>query len=115
MGSLIAILLIAGVIWFWADSLRIREQALRCCDNACKQLNVQLLDQTVALSHLTLARDPEGRLSLRRWYIFEFSTNGGDRCRGSVCLLGSEIEIIRMEHPQGPLIMGSDKEVHRIQ
>lgn len=107
MGSLIAILVIAGIVWFWAHSLWIRERVLRQCARTCKQMNVQLLDQTVALSRLALGRDPQGRLSLRRWYVFEFSTDGGDRCKGCVGLLGSRIECVRMEYPQGPIIMGS--------
>ena len=107
MGSLIAILTIAGIVWLWAHNLRIREHVLRHCARTCKQLNVQLLDQTVALSRLALARDPAGRLSLRRWYTFEFSTDGGDRCKGYVGLLGSRIECVRMEHPQGIIIMSS--------
>jgi hypothetical protein len=106
MGSLMAILAIAGIVWFWARSLRIREHVLRHCARTCKQLNVQLLDQTVALSRLALARDPAGQISLRRWYTFEFSTDGGDRCKGYVGLLGSRIECVRMEHPQGPIIIG---------
>jgi hypothetical protein len=107
MGSLMAILVIAGIVWFWAHSLWIRERVLRHCARTCKQMNVQLLDQTVALSRLALDRDPQGRLSLRRWYVFEFSTDGGDRCKGCVGLLGSRIECVRMEYPGGPIIMGS--------
>ena len=102
-----AILVIAGIVCFWAHSLWNRERVLRHCARTCKQMNVQLLDQTVALSRLALDRDPQGRLSLRRWYVFEFSTDGGDRCKGCVGLLGSRIECIRMEYPEGPIIMGS--------
>jgi hypothetical protein len=107
MGSLMAILVIAGIVWFWAHSLWIRERVLRHCARTCKQMNVQLLDQTVALSRLALDRDPQGWLSLRRWYVFEFSTDGGDRCKGCVGLLGSRIECVRMEYPEGLIIMGS--------
>ncbi len=116
MESLTAILVMVGMIWFWVNSLRLREHVLRRCASACEQTNVQLLDQTVALVRLALARNLEGQLSVRRWYIFEFSTDGGDRHKGSVSLLGSHIEFIRMEHPEGPLIMGSDEDkIHRIQ
>lgn len=115
MGSLLIILVMVGIVWFWANSLKIRERVLRRCASACEQLDVQLLDQTVALARLALARDQEGRLSVRRWYIFEFSTDGGDRHQGSLSLLGSRIEFVRMEHPQGPLIMFSNEEIYRIQ
>ena len=117
MGPFIAILVMVGIVWFWANSLRIREKVLRRCASACTQLDVQLLDQTVALARLALARNAEGRVVLRRWYRFEFSTDGGDRRRGSVCLLGPKIEFISLDHPQGPVIMDidADKGIHRIQ
>lgn len=105
--GVIAIFLIIGLVWFWADCMRAKELALRVCVRACEQMHVQLLEQTVAFSRLALARDQGGQLCLRRWYGFEFSTDGGDRRRGSAALLGPAVELVRMEHPGGAVILGS--------
>ena len=110
------LVLLAGGCWFWVDSLRSRELVLRHCTRYCLQLNVQLLDQTVFLTRLRPARDRDGHPCLRRWYSFDFSTDGGDRCKGNIRLLGSRVELIRMEHPEGPVILESDEDnVHRLQ
>jgi hypothetical protein len=106
MTILAAIFAVGAVIWFWSDSLRAREQALRVCGAACRQLEVQFLDQTVAVYKLGLARDPRGRLRLRRFYGFEFSIDGVDRYRGQAVLLGHALELLQMDHPDGPLYQG---------
>lgn len=104
-GAVFTLLLIAGAVWFWIGSMRAREQTLARARRVCEQMNVQLLDQTVALSRLWVRRDSHGRLRLWRWYSFEFSTSGADRHRGAASLLGDQIQFVRLEHPQGPIII----------
>ncbi len=70
----------------------------------CKEMDVQLLDQTVRIARLRLGRDERGRIRLRRFYVYDFSIDGQDRWFGVAILLGQNIEYIRMEHPQGPII-----------
>jgi hypothetical protein len=84
--SLFAIAVILALGWFWSDSLRARDLALRECKKACGAANAQLLDQTVALAGLSLTRNAEGRVSIRRRYRFEFSLDGGDRYAGQITL-----------------------------
>lgn len=96
--------LLAGLVWFWTDSTRIREYVLRHCVRLCKDINVQMLDQTVKFTRLRLARDGSGRVQIRRFYEYEFSIDGVDRWRGNVVLLGKKIEDSRMDHPDGPII-----------
>lgn len=106
MTTLLAIFALGAVLWFWSESLRARERALRVCAGACRQLDVQLLDQTVAVYKLGLGRDGQGRLRLRRYYGFEFSTDGANRYRGHAVWLGRALELLQMDHPDGPLIQG---------
>jgi Protein of unknown function (DUF3301). len=102
MGTLLTILLVSlALFWFWSDSLRARERALRACDNACTELHVQLLDQTVALSALGLRRGRTGRIHLERVYTFEFSADGVARCKGWAALRGTTVEYVHMDHPGG--------------
>ncbi len=115
VSSLIVLIAIGVVIWYWSESLRSREQALRICADACRQMNVQLLDQTVAVRRLGIGRDGGGRIRLRRDYGFEFSIDGVERYRGHVVLLGRFLEYLQMQHPDGAVIQGpaADRVVRR--
>lgn len=92
-------------LWFVLDSLRAREQALHACQSACREMDVQLLDHTVALARLRLVRDARGRVRLRRRYGFEFSTGGTDRWRGHVDLLGLIVTGVELQGPTGAIIL----------
>ncbi len=94
----ISVLLVIGVgLWFWRDSLGAREQARAASSRACRQVNVQLLDDTVALERLWLRRDRDGRLKWERLYVFEFTDTGHRRQTGSVLLVGWRVEVLHME------------------
>lgn len=82
----------AAVVWFWVDSMRVRERAVTLCAGLCRTHEVQLLDQTVALSTLSVARNARGRLQFRRRYRFEFTRSGAARDSGTIVMLGSLME-----------------------
>ncbi len=84
-------------LWYWYDSMRAREQALRVGRGACERDGLQLLDDTVQCVRLRLARDEAGRLRLRRTYRFEFSDTGVNRRDGSMVLHGAQVESLYME------------------
>ena len=95
---LIGFFLVSGIgLLFWRDSLGAREQARAASARACQQINVQLLDDTVALERLWLRRDRAGRLKLERLYLFEFTDTGQRRQVGSVLLVGWRVEVVHME------------------
>ncbi len=91
-----AILVFAAVVWLWFDSLRVREAAVQAARAACSAEGVLLLDDTVAISALTLARNHAGRLRLQRAYDFEYSDTGNNRLRGGIVLLGREVTMINV-------------------
>jgi Protein of unknown function (DUF3301) len=97
MTPLFVLLLIAMLTWFWYDTMRARERAVRAGKQRCEQEGLQLLDETVALCALRLRRNGSGRLALRRVYAFEFSDNGNNRRAGSVTLLGGNVESLYLE------------------
>ena len=66
------IVLIAGGIALWLDSLRARERAVQAGRAACKRYDLQFLDETVSFTRLRLARGEDGNLKIRRTYTFEF-------------------------------------------
>ncbi|MCP4043918.1 MAG: DUF3301 domain-containing protein [Gammaproteobacteria bacterium] len=96
---------IVCLLWFWNDSLQARELALKICANACRQNGVQLLDQTVALVRMGMGRNPRGVLQVRRFYGFEFSTDGDQRWPGRAVLLGRSVEYLHLELPDGTTII----------
>ncbi len=94
--DLLPLLLLAGGVWFWMDSLKTREVALLAAGAACARYGFQFLDETVATERLRVSRDRNGRVCLRRVYRFEFSDTGNNRRPGSVVMLGREVEMVQL-------------------
>ena len=90
------LVLLAGVGWFWLDGLKARDAALQAARRACGAEGLQLLDDTVSIASLKPARDDDGRLLLQRVYSFEYSDTGDNRRRGSVALLGHNVNLINI-------------------
>lgn len=107
----IFILVVGALIWFWLDSLKARETGIRAVRQACADEGLQLLDETVAGRFRGLARDGDGRLRLRRIFDFEYSDNGDNRRRGSISLLGQEVEVLHLR-PQLYVIPGPHETLH---
>lgn len=105
MDAFILIVVIAGLVWFWMDSLRSREYATKRCHAFCSQNRVQLLDQSIHLKKVFPARK-NGRIRLRRFYAFEFSINGADRYNGVTVEYNNSIEYLSLLHPDGEIIQG---------
>jgi hypothetical protein len=94
--EVIGILLLAGIAWLWLDSLNAREAAIRAAREVCAAEGLLLLDDTVAITGLKLARDEHGRLKLQRAYDFEYSDTGNNRLKGSVVLRGRRLVVINV-------------------
>ena len=62
----------------------------------CTHEDVQLLDHTVVLKKISLARSNRSLLALRRTYQFEFSTIGDIRYPGAIRLIGDRVEHIEL-------------------
>ncbi|MGD8910488.1 MAG: DUF3301 domain-containing protein [Chromatiales bacterium] len=98
--SLNFLLLLSLVIWFWRDSLRVRESATRICRQACKSYGVQFLDQTVALQRLRLRWIHSGP-HLQRTYQFDYSLEGEGRRTGHLVMLGGQHLSLHLNLPEG--------------
>lgn len=95
--SLLLLLALAALGWFWFGSMSALEVARNAGRQVCGNANVQFLDDTVAGTGLTVVRDEYGRRVLRRTYRFEFSETGNSRLDGRVVLLGGKVESVTME------------------
>jgi hypothetical protein len=71
--DIFGLLLLAASGWLWYDSLKAREMAVSSARAACSSENLLLLDDTVAIQRISLGRDNEGVLRIRRIYAFEYS------------------------------------------
>lgn len=99
MLELTDLVLVFGVCWFGWYTLqvaRIKEVTVQAVQRRCEADGVQLLDSTVVLHRLTLARDARGWLRVRRIYSFEFTATGEDRNGGLVAVLGNRLEAIEL-------------------
>jgi uncharacterized protein DUF3301 len=85
--TMLPLVLILFGFYMWQSALKAREQARAISHALCAQARVQLLDQTVSLQRLGVARGSDGWLHLRRRYRFELSTDGVDRHQGTLELL----------------------------
>ena len=91
--SLIALILLG---WLWFDSTQAREIGIRAAKASCEAENIQLLDATVSIAGLSLARNDDGQLALRRTYSFDYSDTGDNRRRGSLVMLGHEVLVVNI-------------------
>ena len=97
MTQLLPILVIGALAWFWWDSGRARETAIRAARQACQNCGVQFLDQTVALRSIRVRRDPVGQLRLFRKYTFELSHNGTERDKGYAVMVGQQLADMHLD------------------
>ena len=89
--GLILLVILAGLMWFWQNTLYVRELALRAAQEICLSQRLQLLDATVTLQRMVLRRSV-GRLLLHRTFQFSYSSDGGDRNTGFVIVAGNHVE-----------------------
>jgi hypothetical protein len=90
--ALVVLLIVGSLIIAWSSARNAAELARRNADALCKRHGLQLLDQTVALARVRLARDADGRIALERRFNFDFSSDAVDRQRGSLVLIGDELQ-----------------------
>jgi hypothetical protein len=83
------ILVLLGLAWH--SALGAREIAREHARHLCRRARLQLLDETVALEALRPQRDHDGHWQLARRYAFDVSSDGHDRLRASLRMLGNEL------------------------
>lgn len=94
--EIVLLLFCAAIAWLWLDSIKAREAAVAAAREACAVEGLMLLDDTVAITAVKLARDHDGHVKLQRAYQFEFSDTGDNRRQGSVVLLGRRVVVFNV-------------------
>jgi len=90
------VLLGGGVFYLWRSSL-FTTRARELADAHCRQLDLQLLDQSMVICALWPVRGADGRWALRRRYRFEFSSTGDQRYQGELVMIGLRLEHIELD------------------
>jgi len=65
--------------------------------NHCKQLELQLLDDSMVITGLWPVRSVAGSLVFRRTYRFEFASIGDRRYQGEIVMIGMQLVHIELE------------------
>jgi hypothetical protein len=95
--DLILIALLLGAYLYWSNGQQAKEIALKAVRAHCQRLEVQMLDEYVALSCIRLRREQAGKIRFQRTFLFEFSSTGSERYNGVCVMLGKRVESIQME------------------
>ena len=89
LGNMFVLMLLAtGAAWLWHNH-GLRERALEQVKQHCKKLDIDLLDENVALKKIGLVPDANGRKRLARVYDFEFTVTGEQRHTGTITQFGA--------------------------
>ena len=83
--------------------MQARERAEKLVKLACNRQQVQLLDGTVAFKKLAWERDSHGNRHFLRYFQFEFTLTGGERCEGIISLKGIRQEYLFLDLPDEPV------------
>ena len=84
---------------YWYDTAAAKEIAVIYSRKACKDVNVQFLDESVVRYRSSLKRGHSGSLCLARYFRFEFTIDGLSRHYGHAVLLGRRLYMIDLDLP----------------
>jgi len=87
--NLVLIFLVLGVFWCWHDNMRARETATEHVKRFCKAQHCQFLDGSVCLASMGIS---VAHRRVRRHYDFYYTRDNHERKRGTVIMLGREVE-----------------------
>lgn len=95
--NLLCLVLIGlGALYWWQSGL-FKGRARHLAMEHCRQLDLQLLDQSMVITGFWPIRNSNGNLVFKRTYQFEFSSTGDRRYRGELILEGMVLKSIDLE------------------
>ena len=97
MSSFALLVFIGLLVWFWLESLKIRDIAIQVARTSCRQQELQLLDGTVSLRTLRPYYRNVDDYGLKRTYTFDYSGDGISRQTGCVVLYNTHVVSIVLE------------------
>jgi hypothetical protein len=92
------LLILAGMIAvYWWQSGLFKGRARELAADHCRQLGLQLLDQSMVIIAIRPILGSGGRIEFRRTYQFEFSSTGDRRYQGKLVMEALRLKSIELE------------------
>lgn len=91
------LILFAILVWYFWDTLNVKELALQHVKNYAAKENIQVLDEVVSSAKLRFRRNKAGHLEWVRHFSFEFSSRGDVRYKGVIVMCGKKMTDISLE------------------
>lgn len=83
--------------WLWMENQGVRDRAILIAKDFCKRQNVQFLDEAMSPVKWRLRRNTRGQMVIERTYRFEFSDTGDNRLKGTIIMLGKELDTMHLQ------------------
>ncbi len=100
MDILFILLLLAVLVKIWSDYTTMRELADQHCRRLCRQHDLQLLDDSIALKKIYPLVWWYLPWILRRVYYFDYSLEGVERYQGELIFDGKQLVLIHLQHSE---------------
>ena len=94
--ELIGLISIGIIAYIWSSNRKAYALAKLSCQSICKRHQLELLDDTIAGTRITVKRTPNG-LRLQRVYSFDYTDISHARKTGFLMMTGQVIDYIRLE------------------
>ncbi len=102
MTSILVLIVCLVALWYYFS--KIREELTRQAYRICRELDLQLLDQTVSLKNIRICTDYGKFPDVCLEYHFEISRDGLDRYDSVAILRKRKIQRIVISFPEGDFI-----------
>jgi len=95
--NLLLLILVGATAVYWWQSGLFKGRARELATAHCRQLDLQLLDQSMVITAIWPALSQSGKIEFRRTYQFEFSSVGDRRYQGQLVMQGMHLKSIKLE------------------
>lgn len=92
----IILAMIIGLL-YWLSAAKGKEIARWVGKEACREIGVGFLDDTVALDRVWIGKNDAGRRKLHRRYRFEFTSDGSQRYKGEIVICDKKLKHLELE------------------
>jgi hypothetical protein len=94
---LLLLCLFGAFALFWHDSLAARDLANAVARETCQSTGAVLLHGTVSFQALRVVRGDDGRPTLERTYLFEYSSDGEAVRQGFIVVRSRRVESVGLQ------------------
>ncbi|MCB1663674.1 MAG: DUF3301 domain-containing protein [Pseudomonadales bacterium] len=82
---------------YWWHAYGIKQTALQQTKAYCQKMDLQMLDESIALNRVTIKRDSNGHINFIRVFRFEFASTGDERYQELTTMHGRHCQNIHLD------------------